>query len=161
MDRPLYKSWTPPLLLAIGLVATAFYYLIGGEEAHEIVNAIMCAVSLGVCIGFTANVLKVLARHPWEWQAEDSMILGIWISSFCLGLTFLGLWLFRFSDDGYWRTNVVFFVSRVGIIVGFTMMMTAAHSVQGKLPREAYLKAGKIITAAMAFALVMISLGYS
>lgn len=162
VSRSCFKSATLPLMVAIGLLACGFYYLIGGEQAHEIVNAIVCATSLGVAVSFTSDLCRALAKHPWEWQSDDAMMVGIFTLGVSLCVVFVGLWGYRLSDnDIWWKTNPIFFTARVFAVLGFALMMTAARSVKGDLPREAYLKVGWIIAGAIAFALLMISLGYS
>lgn len=161
-NRPIYKSTTPWIGLCITLTSLGFYHLLGGEQAHEVINAIMCAVSFGVAIGFAATVCKSVRRHPWEYEAEDAMILGVFTLGLSLCVVFVGLWGYRLSDnDVWWKTNPIFFTGRVFAGVGFTLMMTAVHSVNGQLPRGAYIKVGWIVGAAIMFALIMISLGYS
>lgn len=161
-DRPMYGSTSPWIGVFILSVSLAFYYLIGGEQAHEIINAIMCAVSFGVSVGFSSDICKSLRKHPWEYEADDAMILGVFTLGASLCVVFIGLWGYRLSDnDLWWKTNPIFFTARVFAGVGFTLMMTAVHSVNGQLPRGAYLRVGWLVGAAVMFALVMISLGYS
>lgn len=161
-NRPIYKSTTPWIGLLILAASLTFYYVIGGDQSHEIVNAVFCAVAFGVAVGFSATVCKTVLKHPWEFEAEDAMILGVFTLAVSLCIVFVGLWGFRLSeDDVWWKTNPIFFTARVFAGVGFTLMMTAVHSVNGKLPRGAYLRVGWLIGGAVMFALLMISLGYS
>ena len=161
MKRPIYKSATPFGALALVLLAFGFYYLVGGEEAHEIVNAVMCATSFGVSIAYAGDICRSIAKHPWEWEAEDAMMVGVFTLGISLFVVFVGLWGYRLTDDMWYRTNSIFFVGRFFAVLGFSMIMTAAHSVNGGLPREAFTRVGMILAAAVCFALLMISLGYS
>ncbi len=161
MKRPIYRSATPLLLFGLGLFAYVFYYLIGGEESHEIVNAIMCATSFGVAVAYLGDICRTLAKHPWEWEAEDAMMAGVFTLGVSLCVVFAGLWMFRLTSDEWYRTNVGFFVGRFFAVVGFSMVMTATRSVNGKLPKEAFARVGLVLAGAVCFALVMISLGYS
>src|SRR5215207_8915916 len=110
-ERPIYKSTTPWFGGLVILLSTGFYYALGGEEAHEIINAIMCAVSFGVAIGFSATVCKSASKHPWEYQADDAMILGVFILGLALCVVFIGLWGYRLNEGGdpktalWWKTN--------------------------------------------------------
>ena len=156
------KSATLPSIVLVGALAVGFYYLIGGEQAHEIVNAIMCAVAFGVSVSFTSDLCRAFEKHPWEWQADDAMMMGIFLLGMSLFVVFIGLWGYRLSDnDLWWKTNPIFFTARVFAVIGFSLMMTAAHSVKGGLPRKAFIKLGWIVAGAIAFALLMISAGYS
>ncbi len=159
--RPIYSSWSPYIFVLLLLVAAGLYYVLGGEQAHEVINGIACAVSLGMAIGFSANVCRSIKRHPWEWEAEDAMILGVFSLGVSLCVIFVGLWGYRLTDDQWWRTNIIFYLARVGMITGLTVMMTAVHSVNGKLPRAAYVRTGWIVGGAAMFSLLMISLGFS
>lgn len=161
-NRPCYKSATLPLLVVIAFLAVGFYYAIGGEQAHEIVNAIACATTAGLAASFTSDICKALSKHPWEWQSDDAMMAGIFLLGVSLFVVFIGLWGYRLSnDDLWWKTNPIFFTARVFAVIGFSLMMTAAHSVKGGLPREAFVRVGWVIAGAIAFALLMISAGYS
>jgi hypothetical protein len=161
MKRPIYKSTTPLGALALGLFGYVFYYLAGGDEAHEIVNAIMCATSFGVSVAYLGDICRSLAKHPWEWEAEDAMMVGVFTLGLSLCVVFAGLWMYRLTDDIWYRTNVSFFIGRFFAVCGFAMVMTATRSVNGKLPKEAFARVGLVLAGAVCFALVMISLGYS
>jgi drug/metabolite transporter (DMT)-like permease len=158
MVRPLYCSSTPYIILFVILFGVGFYYLVGGEYSHEIINAIMCATAIGLCFGYASNVLIALSKHPKEFMAEDTMILGVFILAISLAVVFAGLWAYRLLDDEWYRTNAVFFVGRLGAVCGFSLMMTAVHSVNGRLPREAYLRVGKVISIAVVIALIVITI---
>ncbi len=160
-QRPFYCSSAPYIFVAILLTAAAVYYALGGDQAHEVVNAVACAVSLGMAVGFSANVCRSIRKHPWEWDAEDAMILGVFGVGLSLCVIFVGLWGYRLTDDQWWRTNVIFYLARVGLVTCLTVMMTAVHSVNGKLPRAAYVRTGWIVGGAVMFALVMISAGFA
>jgi hypothetical protein len=158
--RPIYRSSTPYIILLAIVLGVGFYHLVGGENAHEVINAIMCATAIGLCIGYASNVGIALSKHPKEFMAEDTMILGVFILSVSLALVFAGLWAYRLTDDEWYRTNTIFFIGRLGAVIGFSLMMTSVHAVNGRLPREAYLKVGKIITIAVVVALIVIGLEY-
>ncbi len=161
-NRPFYKSVTLWIATTLLVSSVGFYYLIGGDQAHEIINAVMCAVTFAVAIGFSATVCKTILKQPWEYAAEDAMILGVFTLSASLCVVFIGLWGYRLSEnDVWWKTNVIFFTARVFAGAGFVMMMTAVHAVNGELPRGAYIKTGWVVGGAILFALLMISLGYS
>jgi 4-hydroxybenzoate polyprenyltransferase len=125
-------------------------------------NAIFCAVSFGVAVGFAATVCRSIKKHPWEYEAEDAMILGVFTLACGLCVVFIGLWGYRLSEnDEWWKTNYIFFTGRVFAAAGFTLMMTAVHAVNGQLPRGAYIRVGWLVGGAIMFALIMISLGFS
>ena len=157
-----FKSVTLPCFVLVAALAVGFYYAVGGEQAHEIVNAIACATSFGVAASFTSDICHSLAKQPWEWQSEDAMIVGIFTLGLSLCVVFIGLWGYRLSDnDIWWKTNPIFFTARVFAVLGFALMMTAAHSVKGGLPREAFVRVGWVIAGSTCFALLMITLGYT
>ncbi len=158
--RPFYKSWTLRIGFLIAVIVFASHFFVTDkDELFGVIDAIIAAVAVGVIVGWTKAVFRSLTKHPWEFLSRDAMLIGIWLFAICSLVAFTLLWIFRVTDDIYWRNHVAALLSRVGFVIALSFMLATAGAVGGDLPPRAYVNAGIMTAIGLAIAVTIISLG--
>jgi hypothetical protein len=157
--RPLYRSFTVYGLILVTLIAVSVYYLFGSQIAFEIVNGIGSAVAVGVTISWSKIIIAKMRKHPWEFESDDSLVLGLGCLAIS-GLVILAfLWTYRITGDDWYRNNELAFLSRVGIAIGFSMLLATSGAIDGRMPPESYRKVGIYVALGLALSAMLIGFG--
>lgn len=142
-------------LLLFGLLITALDL----AAAFELMNAMICALSVGVVVSFSEGARDIVRLHPRYHKGGDILILGVFVLWNGLMLTFIFLWGWRVTGDPWYLNNPWVAFSRWLIVIGGCMHMAAGGAVGGMVPSRAYVRAGVIAGFGVLVAMLLLTLG--
>jgi hypothetical protein len=147
---------------AVGLffLSLAVYWFVDLNVAFELINAVIMASSGGVAIAWFPLAVNSARKHLFEVQSDDALYIGIEILSLASFLLFLMLWIFRLTEQDYWRNHELAFAGRVGMAIGFLMFLSTAKAIEGSIPPKSYLKVGGYVAFGLMVAVGLITMGY-
>jgi hypothetical protein len=129
------------------------------SAAFEVLNAMVVSVGVGVAMGFTIAAWHTLWAPVDSLSAGDVLVLGIWLLWIGLIGAFFSLWMFRLTDDHWWLNAEWTAATRWLIFCGGSLHLAAAGAIEGRIPRQSYVRAGVVTAFGVAFGLFLISFG--
>jgi hypothetical protein len=160
VTRPLYRSSTVWAALAIFAVSLSVYWFIDLNAAFEVINAIAMATSLGVTVAWLPLAIHSVRKNIRELRSDDVLFIGVELLSANGFIIFSLLWLYRLTENPYWRDHELAFVARVGVALGFVMFLAASRAIDGEIPPKSYLRVGAYVAVGVIAAIILITLGY-
>jgi hypothetical protein len=160
VTRPLYRSSTVWTASGIFIASLLVYWFIDLNAAFEVVNAIAMATSLGVAVAWLPLSVHSIRKHIRELRSDDVLFIGVELLAINGFIIFSLLWLYRLTEDPYWRDHELAFVARVGVALGFVMFLAASRAIDGEIPPKSYLRVGAYVAVGVIAAIILITLGY-
>lgn len=159
-DRPLYRSSTTWAFFGQLFAALSIYWFIDLNAAFEVVNAVAMATSMGVAVAWFPLAIHSMRRKLSELRSDELLYIAVELIAAKGFILFFLLWMFRLTEDPYWRDHELAFIARVGVTIGFVMLLTASRAIDGKIPPKSYLMVGGYVAFGVIVAATLITFGY-
>lgn len=155
-----FKCLAPWILAVWIVVFIPLFYWMGPDHSFELTNALGMSLFAGTAIGYFVSTMRKLCRPLHAWDSADALTIGVFLGSVGVSLLFVGLWLFRVTDEIYWRDHILFGEARWILVGTALIMMASSQSIDGKIPPKAYMKVGVVSAIAIAIVSIAFTIGY-
>jgi hypothetical protein len=120
-----------------------FLFWLPRQDLFEVLNAIVFSVATGVCVGYSANLTRVLKQPIYNLDAADALRVGVVVGWGATALVFGILFYWRLvGKEDVVIDSAVSAISRWILITAGTLHLAASGSIDGVVPLKSYLRAG-------------------
>jgi hypothetical protein len=120
------------------------------QELFEVLNAVVFSVSIGVVVGYSNDLARVLRQPIKELDAGDALRIGVIIGWTATAIVFGILWYWRLvGKENEVIDSAVSALSRWVLITAGMLHLAASGSIDGVVPLRSYLRAGIVVAVGL------------
>lgn len=153
------RVWTAPHLwaaLALWILFWPVALMLPISWLFDIVNALSVSMAIGVVTAYLPGVIDSIRRRGLS--SGHYLVLGIVITWMATAVRNSWNWTWRWLGEPPWMINHIFVAFQVWVLFTAGILhMVAQDSIDGRIPRENWLKLGKwVFVGVFSAALVIV-----